>query len=57
MYSGYPSVEKFLIIKDMIVLLEETEDNESKKEVIKRVRDWGYITEEEAIDLYVWFES
>ena len=57
MYSGYPSVEKFLVIKDMVVLLEETEDNEAKKEVVKRVRDWGFITEEDAINLYVWFES
>ena len=44
--------EKFYVIHMMMHILEESEDNEEKKRWVKKVRDKGYITNEEALDLY-----
>ena len=41
----------------MMHVLEESEDNEKKKRWVKKVRDKGYITNEEALDLYIRYED
>lgn len=49
--------EKFYVIHMMMHVLEESEDNEKKKRWVKKVRDKGYITNEEALDLYIRYED
>ncbi len=49
--------EKFYVIHMMMHILEESKDNETKKRWVKKVRDKGYITNEEALDLYIRYED
>ena len=50
-------VRKFEQIYGMMVILKNSEDNEEKKRIVKAVRDNGYITTDEALDLYINYES
>lgn len=51
------NIEKFYCIHMMMHVLEESEDNEEKKLWLKKMRNKGYITNEEAVDLYIRYEE
>lgn len=45
------------MVHDLMHILHESDDNERKKKWLKKVRDKGIISNDEAIDLYTYFES
>jgi len=51
------TVEKFYCIHMMMHVLEGDSSNERKAEWVKKIRDKGYITNEEALDLYIRYED
>lgn len=51
------TVEKFELIWMLMDRLKNSDYNEEKKTLLKYCRDRGFITDEEAIDLYIEYES
>ena len=51
------TVEKFEVIWMLMDRLKNSDYNEEKKTLLKYCRDRGFITNEEAIDLYIEYET
>lgn len=58
-YDGaiYGTLEWCDMIYKLMYVLKESDDNERKKNWLKKARDKGIISNDEAIDLYTYFES
>lgn len=51
------TVEKFEVMWTLMDRLKNSDDNEEKKTLLKYCRDREFITNEEAVDLYIEYET